>query len=63
MRMIYRYGPAGDVAHWRQELDGTLPRRALRRRRCRPTPARSAPKTEPEMMALTHCSEAEDRRF
>ena len=23
--MIYCYGPAGDVAHWRQELDGTLP--------------------------------------
>ncbi len=22
----YCYGPAGDVAHWRQELDGTLPR-------------------------------------
>jgi mannose-6-phosphate isomerase-like protein (cupin superfamily) len=26
MRMIYCYGPAGDVAHWRQELDGSLPR-------------------------------------
>jgi mannose-6-phosphate isomerase-like protein (cupin superfamily) len=26
MRMIYCYGPAGPVAHWRQELDGTLPR-------------------------------------
>jgi mannose-6-phosphate isomerase-like protein (cupin superfamily) len=26
LRMIYCYGPAGDVAHWRQELDGTLPR-------------------------------------
>jgi mannose-6-phosphate isomerase-like protein (cupin superfamily) len=25
MKMIYCYGPAGDVAHWRQELDGTLP--------------------------------------
>jgi hypothetical protein len=24
--MIYCYAPAGDVAHWRQELDGTLPR-------------------------------------
>jgi hypothetical protein len=24
--MLYCYGPAGDVAHWRQELDGTLPR-------------------------------------
>lgn len=24
--MIYCYGPAGDVAHWHQELDGTLPR-------------------------------------
>ena len=25
-RMVYCYGPAGDVAHWRQELEGTLPR-------------------------------------
>ena len=25
MVMVYCYGPAGDVAHWRQELDGTLP--------------------------------------
>ncbi len=24
--MIYVYGPAGDVAHWRQELTGTLPK-------------------------------------
>ena len=26
LTMIYCYGPAGDVAHWRQELEGTLPR-------------------------------------
>ncbi len=26
LKMIYTYGPAGDVAHWRQELEGTLPR-------------------------------------
>ena len=26
LRMMYCYGPAGEVAHWRQELDGTLPR-------------------------------------
>lgn len=25
-RMMYIYGPAGDVAHWRQELAGTLPK-------------------------------------
>lgn len=24
--MVYCYGPSGDVAHWRQELEGTLPR-------------------------------------
>jgi len=29
MRMLYCYGPAGDVAHWRQELDGTLPQAGL----------------------------------
>jgi mannose-6-phosphate isomerase-like protein (cupin superfamily) len=26
LKMLYCYGPAGDVAHWRQELAGTLPR-------------------------------------
>ena len=26
LAMIYCYGPAGDVAHWRQELSGTLPK-------------------------------------
>ena len=25
-RLLYCYGPAGEVAHWRQELAGTLPR-------------------------------------
>ncbi len=25
LRMLYCYGPAGDVAHWKQELAGTLP--------------------------------------
>ena len=29
MRMIYCYGPTGDVAHWRQELEGTLPRAGI----------------------------------
>jgi quercetin dioxygenase-like cupin family protein len=28
-RMIYCYGPAGDVAHWRQELAGTLPKEGV----------------------------------
>ncbi len=26
IKMLYCYGPAGDVAHWKQELEGTLPR-------------------------------------
>jgi mannose-6-phosphate isomerase-like protein (cupin superfamily) len=26
LHMVYCYGPAGDVAHWRQELEGTLPK-------------------------------------
>ena len=26
LRMLYCYAPAGDVAHWRQELAGTLPK-------------------------------------
>ncbi|MGA7304837.1 MAG: dimethylsulfonioproprionate lyase family protein [Rhodothermales bacterium] len=29
MVMIYCYGPAGDVAHWRQELAGTLPKAGI----------------------------------
>ena len=29
LRMLYCYGPAGEVAHWRQELAGTLPRAGL----------------------------------
>jgi mannose-6-phosphate isomerase-like protein (cupin superfamily) len=29
MKMIYCYGPSGDVAHWRQELSGTLPRAGI----------------------------------
>ena len=29
LRMLYCYGPAGDVAHWHQELAGTLPRAGI----------------------------------
>jgi mannose-6-phosphate isomerase-like protein (cupin superfamily) len=29
LTMIYVYGPAGDVAHWRQELAGTLPKAGI----------------------------------
>ena len=29
LKMVYCYGPAGDVAHWRQELKGTLPRAGI----------------------------------
>ena len=29
MKMIYCYGPSGDVAHWKQELEGTLPRAGI----------------------------------
>ncbi|AIE84055.1 cupin domain-containing protein [Fimbriimonas ginsengisoli] len=29
LRLVYCYGPAGDVAHWRQELDGTLPKAGI----------------------------------
>ena len=29
MKMIYCYGPAGEVDHWRQELEGTLPRAGM----------------------------------
>lgn len=29
LKMVYCYGPAGDVAHWRQELEGTLPKAGI----------------------------------
>ena len=29
LTMIYCYGPAGDVAHWKQELEGTLPKEGI----------------------------------
>lgn len=29
LRMLYCYGPAGEVGHWRQELEGTLPRAGI----------------------------------
>lgn len=45
LRMIYCYGPAGDVAHWRQELEGTLPRAGIE---APPLPAGARPQcTEP----------------
>lgn len=40
MKMIYCYGPAGDVAHWRQELEGTLPKAGVD---VPPLPAGAAP--------------------
>ena len=29
MKMVYVYGPAGDVDHWKQELAGTLPKAGI----------------------------------
>ena len=42
LRMIYCYGPAGDVAHWRQELEGTLPRAGVD---APPLPAGASPQS------------------
>ena len=42
LRMIYCYAPAGDVAHWRQELEGTLPRAGIE---APPLPAGSWPQS------------------
>ena len=50
LRMLYCYGPAGDVAHWRQELAGTLPKAGVdvpalpdgARPQCTDTPATDA---------------------
>ena len=40
LTMIYCYGPAGDVAHWKQELEGSLPRAGFE---APPLPAGAAP--------------------
>jgi mannose-6-phosphate isomerase-like protein (cupin superfamily) len=40
MAMMYCYGPAGDVAHWRQELEGTLPKAGVS---APPLPAGASP--------------------
>jgi mannose-6-phosphate isomerase-like protein (cupin superfamily) len=40
LKMLYCYGPAGNVAHWRQELDGTLPRAGVE---APPLPAGATP--------------------
>jgi mannose-6-phosphate isomerase-like protein (cupin superfamily) len=40
LAMLYTYAPAGEVAHWRQELDGTLPRAG---REAPPLPAGARP--------------------
>lgn len=47
MTMLYCYGPAGDVAHWKQELEGTLPRAGID---APPLPEGAAPQctTKPE---------------
>lgn len=29
VKMLYCYGPAGNVAHWMQELEGTLPKAGI----------------------------------
>ena len=42
MQMIYCYGPSGDVAHWRQELEGTLPKAGIE---VPPLPAGAFPQT------------------
>ena len=41
-RMIYCYGPEGDVAHWKQELEGTLPRAGVE---APPLPAGARPQS------------------
>ncbi len=44
-QFIYVYGPAGDVAHWRQELDGSLPKAGVE---APPLPEGAAPQcTDP----------------
>ncbi len=41
--MIYVYGPAGEVSHWRQELAGTLPKAGVGA--TPPLPAGACPQT------------------
>jgi mannose-6-phosphate isomerase-like protein (cupin superfamily) len=43
LTMMYCYAPAGDVAHWRQELAGTLPRAGIE---APPLPAGARPQCQ-----------------
>ena len=50
--MIYCYGPAGDVAHWRQELDGTSAQ-GRDRRAAAPARRKSAMHRQARLTALS----------
>src|SRR5262249_11560603 len=58
MRMIYCYGPSGDVAHWRQELDGTLPRAGIDA----PPPPEGAPPPCPQRPEVPDPPQAKSRK-
>ena len=49
LRMIYCYGPAGDVAHWKQELAGTLPKAGSEAPPCLKAPA---PNVSPQKLGV-----------
>lgn len=53
LKMIYCYGPAGDVAHWKQELSGNLPRAGIE---APPLPAGAQPQCteKPEPFPINH---------
>ena len=55
LRMLYCYGPAGEVAHWRQELSGTLPRAGLE---APPLPAGAQPQCTEKPAAADLVSES-----
>jgi mannose-6-phosphate isomerase-like protein (cupin superfamily) len=48
-KMVYVYGPAGDVAHWRQELEGTLPKAGVAPTPPLPTGARPQCTDKPQV--------------
>jgi quercetin dioxygenase-like cupin family protein len=48
-KMMYVYGPAGDVAHWRQELEGTLPKAGVAPTPPLPTGARPQCTDKPQV--------------
>jgi mannose-6-phosphate isomerase-like protein (cupin superfamily) len=59
LRMLFTYGPGGEVAHWRQELDNTLPRAGAG---APPLPKGACPQFQPRSGSVSDAESSEKGR-